>query len=465
MIFELVRDFRDALVAMPREHPKRTVLTVLEKATRREALFIDQHPTTLFQSLWNLCVNNESTLDLVARWRSRKEEVAPGFFWIRSLIPYIGPGGDALTTSLLSVGAKLTAVSICQDNSSLACGGEDGTIRIRSLTSGKELIRLVGHRGPVTAIASAPSGLTIVSSSTDKTVRFWDTVAGCQLACSEQYHCPVSCLVFSMDGSSVAFGTGCGKVGLINTAEAHLYFCVQVHKDPVVQVRFSSDGTCIFSHASPASNAIVGRDGSILEGGAVFLKGGTSSLDGELVAFVKTRNIDFTPSHSPTESAIVVETLSSGRSHELDRTMDPDKTPVMLSLSPDGALLAVLRRDGSIVVYDTAEVAIAPNVHESFIGTMAFSPDARLLAAGSGDETISLWDVQSGKCICQLDQDGDRVGNIYFSKDGSQLAANAFPGVETIFDVEELMKSAHGPEEYHTGVRVGIRDLPPRIRD
>lgn len=36
---------------------------------------------------------------------------------------------------------------------------------------------------------------------------------------------------------------------------------------------------------------------------------------------------------------------------------------------------------------------------------MAFSPDGKTLASGSGDENIKLWDVQSGACLKTLRSD------------------------------------------------------------
>ncbi|HUT35329.1 MAG TPA: hypothetical protein VNE39_17715 [Planctomycetota bacterium] len=40
MIFELVKDFAAALEAMPREHPRRRILSLLEDAIRRDIHFV-----------------------------------------------------------------------------------------------------------------------------------------------------------------------------------------------------------------------------------------------------------------------------------------------------------------------------------------------------------------------------------------------------------------------------------------
>ena len=55
MILDLAADFAAALDALPRDHPKRRMLELLEEAIRRDIHFIARHPTTLFQCMWNTC--------------------------------------------------------------------------------------------------------------------------------------------------------------------------------------------------------------------------------------------------------------------------------------------------------------------------------------------------------------------------------------------------------------------------
>jgi|GEM_PF-3657052 len=55
MILELAKDLSDALAVLPAKHPKQRMLGLLEEAIRRDIHFIDRHPTTLFQCIWNTC--------------------------------------------------------------------------------------------------------------------------------------------------------------------------------------------------------------------------------------------------------------------------------------------------------------------------------------------------------------------------------------------------------------------------
>src|SRR5437016_8079514 len=112
MIFSLLQDFTDALAAMPAEHPRHRILKLLDEAIRRDVHFIDRHPTTLFQCLWNTCwwydcaeaaghyelpqppitqqlpwglPADQRLAPILEQWRAQKERNGTGPAWLRSL--------------------------------------------------------------------------------------------------------------------------------------------------------------------------------------------------------------------------------------------------------------------------------------------------------------------------------------------------------------------------------------------
>ena len=66
------------------------------------------------------------------------------------------------------------------------------------------------------------------------------------------------------------------------------------------------------------------------------------------------------------------------------------------------------------------------NAHDADIASMAFSPDGSLLATGSDDRTIALWNVAADGGLTErsrLRGHEERVRSLTFSPDGHWLAS------------------------------------------
>jgi WD40 repeat protein len=61
--------------------------------------------------------------------------------------------------------------------------------------------------------------------------------------------------------------------------------------------------------------------------------------------------------------------------------------------------------------------------HTYWIHDLAYSPDDRLLASGSGDQSIKIWNVATGEEQETLKGHTEKVLSVAFSPDGSQLAS------------------------------------------
>jgi WD40 repeat protein len=72
--------------------------------------------------------------------------------------------------------------------------------------------------------------------------------------------------------------------------------------------------------------------------------------------------------------------------------------------------------------------------HTEVVTTVAFSPDDRLLASGSTDRTVKLWDVTTGKMVGSLAGHTASVTAVAFSPDGKLLASAGADGVVQLWD-------------------------------
>src|SRR5947208_7750361 len=110
MIFELLRDYLDALAALPANHPKREAITLFYQVVHANTFCLKDAPWLLYQQLFNHC-----------DWEHTAEAEIIRRGTLRGLQPWLRRNNRPPT----NVAVKLPHI-------------------------------LTGHRGPVTAVAISP---------------------------------------------------------------------------------------------------------------------------------------------------------------------------------------------------------------------------------------------------------------------------------------------------------------------
>ena len=75
------------------------------------------------------------------------------------------------------------------------------------------------------------------------------------------------------------------------------------------------------------------------------------------------------------------------------------------------------------------------SAHTSYVLSVAFSPDGKMLASGSQDKTVILWDVMTGSAIQTLAAHANSVTSVAFSPDGKALASGGAEGVVLLWNL------------------------------
>jgi WD40 repeat protein len=102
-----------------------------------------------------------------------------------------------------------------------------------------------------------------------------------------------------------------------------------------------------------------------------------------------------------------------------------------LSVSPDGKTLASGDMGDTLSVWDlaTGKKLFQPSQKDGRGYAVAFSPDGKMLAAGGRDDTITLWDAANWKVkLREFKAPGEGFFSVAFSPDGKTLAGGSLLG-------------------------------------
>ena len=117
--------------------------------------------------------------------------------------------------------------------------------------------------------------------------------------------------------------------------------------------------------------------------------------------------------------------------------------------SQDGSSLAGGTKEGRIRIWDTTTGEERKRlIGHANVGTLrrefkavnvwvlAFSPDGKMIASGSKDKTVQLWDIEKDKKLATLETHEGWITALAFSADGKTLASGDADKVIKLWDVD-----------------------------
>ena len=100
------------------------------------------------------------------------------------------------------------------------------------------------------------------------------------------------------------------------------------------------------------------------------------------------------------------------------------------------------------------------NRHQDAVTSVAFSPDGRRIVSGSTDNTLRLWDANTGKAIgAPLQGHGGLVNSVAFSPDGRRIVSGSTDNTLRLWDAN-IGKALGAPLQGHEGPVTSVAFSP-----
>jgi WD40 repeat protein len=110
-----------------------------------------------------------------------------------------------------------------------------------------------------------------------------------------------------------------------------------------------------------------------------------------------------------------------------------------LAFSPDGERTYSGGGDGRVVAWETAAASPKPvrtiEAHRGWIRAMAVSPDGTLLATGGNDRTVRLWETSTGRMVRELNGHLGHIYSLEFHPGGKTLLSGDLLGAIKEWDL------------------------------
>jgi len=130
-----------------------------------------------------------------------------------------------------------------------------------------------------------------------------------------------------------------------------------------------------------------------------------------------------------------------------------------VTFSPDGTLIASGSTDNTVILWDSASGTLRHilNAHSMTVNSVCFSPDGQTLASASDDKTIRLWEVKTGVLLYTLTGHSGSVMSIVYTSDGKTLISGSSDRTVRVWNADGVSGSRRLYRHW-LGVRsIGVR--------
>jgi WD40 repeat protein len=304
----------------------------------------------------------------------------------------------------------VTLLAITPDGKKIVSGSADNTIRVWDLDSGKEIKKLEGSSSVYSLAITPDNKIVSTGDWNDKTIRIWDLENdGREIKKLEGHTSDIDSLAITPDGKKIVSGSADKRIRVWDVETGKEIKTLEGHMDGVSTVAITPDGKKIVS----ARDDII-RVWDLESGNEITEVQVPTPIYDNLPAFIDPPPASAVVAITPDGKKIVsgsadkrirVWDVETGKEIKtLEGHMDGVST---VAITPDGKKIVSGSWDFTIRVWDLENDDGSNKVktlegHRGVIDSIAITPDGKKIVSGSQDNTIRVWDLESGSQIKKL---------------------------------------------------------------
>lgn len=287
------------------------------------------------------------------------------------------------------------AVAWSSDSAYIVSGSRDGTAQVWNAGDGRTVSTYRGHKGYVSSLQWSPDGKWIASGGGDATMQIWDaatgqTISTYRVASGDNHSVKIA---WSPDGTRLALATGSDYlVYILDAATRYHLFTYTKHTVYIRGLAWSPDSRQVGSATGSGADMWDAETGCTIYSVPDCINDVKWSPDGKWIALAAA---------APT--GVPLLDASTGR---VLKRLPHSENVGTVAWSPDNKLLASDTED-SMEIRDTST--------------------GNLLAPGAGS-SVKVWDVAAGKMVSEYLDQRKLITDIAWSPDGTRLASSSWDG-------------------------------------
>ncbi len=295
------------------------------------------------------------------------------------------------------------------------------------------------HKLAVNSVAVSPDGNILASGCDDKTIYLWDLKNKRLIARLTGHTDTINFVAFSPDGQIIASGSNDKTIKLWSAITWQELCTLKGHTHKVTSVTFSPDSQILASGSWDKTVKLWQVETreilSTLSAHTLQISAVAFSPCGNFIASASLDRTTYlwdiqfpeTDKQFPTTKNEISSSPLPTPHSPLPILIGHDWAVLTVAFSPNGNILATGSDDNTIKLWDRETGASLQTIygHSWLVASVIFSPDGETIISGSWDKTIKLWQVSTGQEIATFEGHNDSVSAVAIHPNGEIIVSGS----------------------------------------